>query len=100
MPQQRSRAGANVESGQHDQKLACQCIIELSQLSALALQCGGSEQFLQLESPSVQLAKDRYIEVAAVMKRSRAKSRDDIMALMHVTYIGEDALPPQQDTEM
>ena len=34
------------------------------------------------------------------MKRSRAKSRDNIMALMRVTYIGEDALPLQQDTEM
>ncbi|DBA67959.1 TPA: hypothetical protein ACH3X2_013999 [Trebouxia sp. C0005] len=34
------------------------------------------------------------------MKRSRAKSRDDIMALMHVTYIGDDAVPLQQDTEM
>ncbi len=31
---------------------------------------------------------------------SRAKSRDDIMALMHVTYTGVDALPPQQDTEL
>jgi len=48
----------------------------------------------------VQLAEGRYIQVASVMKRSRAKSRDDIMALMHVTYIGEDALPLQQDTEM
>ena len=35
-----------------------------------------------------------------VMKHSRAKSRDDIMALMHVTYTGEDALPLQQNTEM
>ncbi len=34
------------------------------------------------------------------MKRSRAKPRDDIMALMHATYIGEDAVPLQQDTEM
>ncbi|KAL0028847.1 hypothetical protein WJX77_000806 [Trebouxia sp. C0004] len=34
------------------------------------------------------------------MKRSRAKSRDDIMALMHVTYIGEDAVPLQQYTDM
>ena len=48
----------------------------------------------------MQPAKGRYIEVAAVMKRSRAKSRDDIMALMHVTYIGEDALALQQDTDM
>ncbi len=50
--------------------------------------------------PSVQLAQGRYIQNCIVMKRSRAKSRDDIMALMHVTYIGEDALPLQQDTEM
>ena len=35
---------------------------------------------------------------AELMKRSRAKSRDDTMALMHVTYVGEDALPLQQDT--
>ncbi len=34
------------------------------------------------------------------MKRSRAKSRDGIMALMHAIYSGEDALPLQQDTEM
>ncbi|DBB05629.1 TPA: hypothetical protein ACH3X1_012246 [Trebouxia sp. C0004] len=34
------------------------------------------------------------------MKRSRAKSRDDIMALMHVTYTAEDAVPLQQDTDM
>jgi len=34
------------------------------------------------------------------MKRSKAKSRDDIMALMHVVYSGEDALPLQQDTEL
>jgi len=32
--------------------------------------------------------------------RSRAKSRDDIVALMHVTYTGVDALPLQQDTEL
>ncbi len=31
---------------------------------------------------------------------SQAKSRDDIMALMHVTYTGVDALPLQQDTEL
>ena len=34
------------------------------------------------------------------MKRSRVKSRDDIIALMHVTYNGQDALALQQDTEM
>jgi len=34
------------------------------------------------------------------MKRSKAKSRDDIMALMHVVYSGDDALPLQQDTEL
>ena len=34
----------------------------------------------------MQLAKIATLKVAAVMKRSRAKSRDDIMALMHVTY--------------
>ena len=49
---------------------------------------------------SVRLAQGRSIQGAAAMKRSRAKSRDDIMALMHVTYIGEDALPLQQNTEM
>ena len=70
VPQQRSRAGANVESGQHGQNLACQCIIEVSQLSALALQCGRSEQSLQLESPSVQPAKGRYIEVASKLPQS------------------------------
>ncbi|DBA96543.1 TPA: hypothetical protein ACH3X1_015415 [Trebouxia sp. C0004] len=32
--------------------------------------------------------------------RSRAKSRDDIMALMHVAYTGSDALPLQQDTDL
>ena len=34
--------------------------------------------------------------------RSRAKSRDDIMALMHVVYCAEDALPlrMQLDTEL
>ncbi|DBB05611.1 TPA: hypothetical protein ACH3X1_012231 [Trebouxia sp. C0004] len=32
--------------------------------------------------------------------RSRAKSRDDIMALMHVAYTGKDALPLQQDTDL
>lgn len=32
--------------------------------------------------------------------RSRAKSRDDIMALMHVVYTGSDAVPIQQDTEL
>ena len=45
-------------------------------------------------------AEGRRIQIASFMKRSRAKSRDDIMALMHVTYIGEDAVPLQQDTEM
>ncbi len=34
------------------------------------------------------------------MKRSRAKSREDIMTLMHVIYTAEDALPLQRDTEM
>ena len=36
------------------------------------------------------------------MKRSTPDCRDDVMALMHVTYIGdvEDALALQQDTEM
>ena len=36
------------------------------------------------------------------MKRSRAKSRDDIMALQidALTYTGEDALPLQQDSDM
>ena len=34
------------------------------------------------------------------MKRSKAKSRDDIMALMHVIYSGDDALPLQQDTQL
>ncbi len=38
--------------------------------------------------------------VSTDMKRSRAKSRDDITALMHVTYNGQDALALQQDTEM
>ena len=46
------------------------------------------------------LAEGRYIEFDAVMKRSRAKSKDDIMDLMHVTYVGEDAVPLQQNTEM
>ncbi len=31
---------------------------------------------------------------------SSAKSRDDIMALMHVVYTGSDAVPLQQDTEL
>ena len=56
--------------------------------------------FCSFKRPSVQLAEGRYIKVASVMKRSRAKSRDNVMALMRVTYIGEDALPLQQDTEM
>ncbi len=50
-----------------------------------------------------QLLKHYYTQklVAAVhMKRSWAKSNDDLIALMHVTYTGEDALPLQQDTEM
>ncbi len=34
------------------------------------------------------------------MKRSQAKPRDDIMALMHVIYSGDDALPLQQDTQL
>ncbi|KAL0043991.1 hypothetical protein WJX82_000104 [Trebouxia sp. C0006] len=34
------------------------------------------------------------------MKRSRAKSREDIMTLMHVIYTAEDALPLQRDTDM
>ena len=48
----------------------------------------------------MQLTQGYDIQNCIVMKRSRAKSRDDIMALMHVTYIGEDALPMQQDTEI
>jgi len=36
----------------------------------------------------------------APLCRSRAKSRDDIMGLMHVVYCGEDALPLQLDTEL
>jgi hypothetical protein len=32
--------------------------------------------------------------------RSRAKSRDDIMALMHVTNTASDAVPLQQDTDL
>jgi len=34
------------------------------------------------------------------MHRSNAKSRDDIMALMHVIYTGDDGLPLQQDTQL
>jgi len=34
------------------------------------------------------------------LKRSRARSRDDVYALMHVTYTGKGAFPVQQDTEM
>jgi len=34
------------------------------------------------------------------MKRSKAKARDDIMALIHVMYTGDDALPLQQDTQL
>ena len=34
------------------------------------------------------------------MNRSKAKSRDDIKALMHVIYTGDDALPLQQDTQL
>ena len=34
------------------------------------------------------------------LKPSRARSRDDVHALMYVTYTGEDAFPVQQDTEM
>ena len=52
-----------------------------------------------LRFSTAQLA-GRDIQFDAVMKRSRAKSRDDIMTLMHITYIGEDAVPLQQDTEM
>jgi len=40
------------------------------------------------------------VPLTADMKHSNAKSRDDITALLHVTYSGEDALPMQQDTEM
>jgi len=34
------------------------------------------------------------------MTGRRAKSRDDIMALMHVVYSGEDAVLLQKDTEL
>ena len=55
---------------------------------------------LPIRFSTAQLAEGRDIQFDAVMKPSRAKLRDDIMALMHVTYIGKDAVPLQQDTGM
>jgi len=40
------------------------------------------------------------VATSALDMRSKAKSRDDIMALMHVIYSGDDALPLQQDTQL
>ncbi len=68
------------------------CVTARRLVAILAASC--------FRSSTAHLAKGRHIQSAAIMKRSRAKSRDDVMALMHVTYIGEDAVPPQQGTEM
>ena len=82
-------------------------IQELTRLSCL--QCKVYERQSQaLKSQSLQQIRSglrlcslqKVATLAAVMKRSRAKSREDITPLMHVTYTGEDAVPLQQDTDM
>jgi len=47
-----------------------------------------------------QLISSEWHGALNMCSRSLAKSRDDIMALMHVTYTKTDALPLQQDIEL
>ena len=69
--------------------------------STLATEPSAESQSLQQIRSGLRLCSlHKVATLAAVMKRSRAKSRDDITALMHVTYSGEDAIPLQQDTDM
>ncbi len=50
---------------------------------------------------ATQFFQHRFQQLVALdMKRSKAKARDDIMALIHVMYTGDDALPLQQDTQL
>ena len=71
-------------------------------LDARATYSSFESQFVQPAISGLRLCNLLKVATfsAEVTKRSRAKSTDDIMALMHVIYIGEDALPLQQDTEM
>ncbi len=63
--------------------LAMHSYLQASAIKRLGFRC--SQHFTQSQSN---------------METSRMKSRDDIMAVMHVVYTGNDALPIQQDTEL
>jgi len=54
-------------------------------------------RFRQLSHSLLPLSGTHAVRRIDMCSRSRAKSRDDIMALMHVTYTGDDALDYTRD---